>query len=60
MEVGKRSDEVDVRVSLVTQLHVKWIVKFHGYIRSKPQLIKNGWKELVIMNRLNEKINKLK
>ena len=59
MEAGKQSDEikVDVHISLVKMLHAKWTAKFYDYVRHKPQLIKNGWRESHIINRLNEKIN---
>ena len=59
MEKGKQAHEikVDVRISIVKPLHAKWIVKFYDYIRSKPELVKNGWKKSGIVERLHEKIN---
>ena len=59
MEKGKRTHEikVDVRISVVKPLHAKWIVKFYDSVRSKPELVKNGWQKAGIAEKINEKIN---
>ena len=54
MQQGKKPHEikVDVRISIAKPLHAKWIVKFYDYIRSKPELIKNGWRKSGIIDNL--------
>ena len=43
---GKTSKEpVDLRLSVMKLLEVKWLVKFNDYVKSKPDIIKNGFKE---------------
>ena len=58
MQQGKKPHEikVDVRISIVKPLHAKWIVKFYDYIRSNPDLIRNGWRKSGIMENLQREI----
>ena len=53
----KMEDGISVRISVVKTLHAEWIVKFYNYVRSKPDLDVDGWKESGIMERINDKIN---
>ena len=47
MKQGKRSHaiSVDVRLSVVKPFHAKWAVKFSDYIRSKSEIVINGWRK---------------
>ena len=47
VQSGERAREikVDVRLSAVKPLHAKWVVQFYDYIRSKPDIVINGWKK---------------
>ena len=47
MQKGKKPHEikVDVRISIMKPLNAKWIAKCYGRIRSKPDLIINGWRK---------------
>ena len=58
MAKGIRSHEikVDVRLSVIKLLHVKWIVKFNDYIKSKPEIVCNGWWKSAITERLEQDI----
>ena len=59
MQAGKRSDQmkVDVRISVVKLLRVKWIIKYYDYARSKPEIIIIGWKKSGITEHLEKKID---
>ena len=58
LEAGKQSHEVkvDVRIALIKPLHAKWITKWYDYIRSKPEIVRNGWEKSQITKHGNEKI----
>ena len=57
MSLKAHEIKVDVRISIMKPLLAKWIVKFYDYIRSKPELVKNGWEKAGISENLSEKIN---
>ena len=59
MEQGKKSHEieVDVRLSVIKPLHAKWIVKFYDYLKSKPDIVINGWRKSGIIEKLDEDID---
>ena len=48
---GKTLKEpVDLRLSVMKPLGTKWLVELHGYMKGKPDIIKNGFKEAGILN----------
>ena len=48
---GKTSKEpVDLRLSVMKPLGAKWLVELHDYMKGKPDIIKNGFKEAGIPN----------
>ena len=55
---GKRPHEIKVgtQISIVKPLHAKWITKFYDYIRSKPEIVRNGWIRSKIVEHANKKM----
>ena len=47
---------VDIQFSVIKPLHAKWIVKFYDYIKSKPEIVCNGWRKSGITKKLKEDI----
>ena len=48
---GKTSKEpVDLRLSVMKPLGAKWLVELNDYMKGKPDIIKNGFKEAGILN----------
>ena len=45
-----------IRLSIVKPLHAKWAVKFYDYIRSKPEIVINGWRKSGIVEKLKENV----
>ena len=43
LQAGKQ-EPVDLRLSLVKPLGAKWMVDFHYYLKSKPEIVSNGFK----------------
>ena len=43
-------EPVDLRLSVMKPLGAKWLVELHDYIKGKPDIIKNGFKEAGIPN----------
>ena len=37
-------DPVDLRLSIVKPLGARWIVKVYDYMKSNPEIIRNGFK----------------
>jgi len=58
MKKGRKAHEikVDVRLSIVKPLHSKWMVQFYDYVRSKLDLVINGWKTSGITDNLKKEI----
>ena len=54
----KRDNEtkIDIYILVLKLLQAKWILKLNGYIRGKPQLVKNDWLTSEIINVSKEKI----
>ena len=46
-KAGKLPHEIKVGTQLsgVKPLHAKWVTKFYDYIRSKPEIVCNGWRK---------------
>ena len=48
---GKTSKEpVDLRLSVMKPLGAKWLIELYDYMKGKPDIIKNGFKEAGIQN----------
>ena len=63
IEAGKSSHEVkvDTRISIIKQLHAKWVIIFYDYIRSKPDIViplsyMGVWEKSLISEHINKKI----
>jgi len=39
------ADPVDLRISVMKSLEVKWLVDLYDYLKDKPEITKNGFKE---------------
>jgi len=39
------ADPVDLRISVMKPLGAKWLVDLYDYLKDKPEIIKNGFKE---------------
>ena len=54
---GKLPHQVKVatQLSIVKPLHAKWVTKFYDYIRSKPDIVRNGWSKALITDCINKK-----
>ena len=48
--------KVGTQLSIVKPLHAKWVVKFYDYIRSKPDIVRNGWIKAKITECINKKM----
>ena len=48
--------KVETPLSIVKPLHAKWITKFYDYIRSKPEIVRNGWSKAQITDCINKKM----
>lgn len=46
--IPAREIKLDFRISVLKSLHVVWIMKFYNYIRSKLDIILNGWDKSII------------
>ena len=55
---GKLPHEIKVgtQLTVVKPLHAKWVTKFYDYIRSKPDIVKNGWVKSGITEHVNKKM----
>ena len=55
---GKLPHEIKVgtQLTVVKPLHAKWVTKFYDYIRSKPDIVKNGWVKSGITEHLNKEM----
>ena len=48
---GKTSKEPDdLRLSVMKPIGAKWLVELYDYMKSKPEIVKNGFKEAGILN----------
>ena len=58
IKAGKRPHEIKVgtQISVVKPLHAKWVTKFYDYIRSKPEIVRNGWIKSKIIEHVNTKV----
>ena len=50
------SEQIIKQISIVKPLHAKWITKFYDYIRSKPEIVRNGWEKSKITECIKEKM----
>ena len=41
---------IDLRLSVMKPLGAKWLIELYDYIKSKPDTIKNGFKEAGILD----------
>ena len=50
LNAGKLSHQVKVKtqISIVKPLHAKWVTKWYDYVRSNPEIVRNGWKKSLI------------
>ena len=57
-KAGKLPHEIKVgtQLSVVKPLHAKWVTKFYDYIRSRPEIVCNGWRKSKITEYINKKI----
>ena len=46
----KEKHQRNLRLSVMKPIGVKWLVELHDYMTSKPEIIKNGFKEAGILN----------
>ena len=49
LEEGKKATSIDLRMSVVKPLSVKWMIGVNDYLKSHPEIIKNGFKEAGIL-----------
>lgn len=48
---GKATKQpIDLRLSVMKPLGAKWLVELYDYMKGKPDIIKNGFKEAGILN----------
>ena len=45
----KAKEPVDLRLSVVKPLGAKWLVDMYDYMKTKPEIIRNGFKEIGIL-----------
>ena len=45
---------VDVKLSTVKPLGVRWMIELHDYIKSKPNIVMNGFKNVGIVDILTK------
>ena len=57
-KAGKLPLEIKVgnQLSVVKPLHAKWVTKVYHYIRSKPEILCNGWRKSKMIEHINKKI----
>ena len=50
LNAGKLSHQVKFKtlISIVKPLHAKWVTKWYDYVRSNPEIVRNGWKKSLI------------
>ena len=50
LEGKLQKQQVDLRLDVVKPLGAKWMVELFDYIKSKPDVISNGFKKSVIFD----------
>ena len=58
MEAGTPPDAVntDLRMSVIKELGCKWLVSAYDHIRSHPDIISNGFRKVVIISALENRL----
>ena len=58
MKAGKVPHEIKVgtQLSVIKPLHAKWVTKYNDYIRSKPDIVRNGWQKSKIIEYISMKM----
>lgn len=44
LNVGGETVLIDLRVSVVKPLGIKWMMKLYDYLKSRPEIVQNGFK----------------
>ena len=45
-----KEKQLDLRVSVMKPLGAKWLVELYDYLKGKPDIVKNGFKDAGILD----------
>ncbi|MEO0687884.1 MAG: hypothetical protein AAFY76_23225 [Cyanobacteria bacterium J06649_11] len=56
--IAPENVSVDLKISILKPLHAKWVTKYYDHIRTRKEIIINGWRRSGIIDALREQVLK--
>lgn len=56
--IAPENVSVDLKISILKPLHAKWVTKYYDHIRTRKEIIINGWRRSGIIDALREQVHK--